>query len=140
MSFVRQAFDPVVLAIGIAASLSPGLWWGYVAIDVASVVFALWLVSPFALIVLLRRTGDFSYPASAATTLLLAALAVALQVDIHRSDSSTAGLGLLFYPFWFGGVVTVAWTLDLGLRAVKRWFASRPPNSPSGERAPDAKA
>jgi hypothetical protein len=115
-----------VLALGIAVA-SPLLWlWpNDGAVDGWTLGIALWQAMPFLLILFLFRAFGFSDLGTVITAVVLAALTVAGYVAIDRSDSSTAGIALLFFPIYFEVVVVVAFLIDLGARHAVRRLANR---------------
>jgi hypothetical protein len=118
---------PAVLALGIAVA-SPLFWlWrdDGGAVDFAwTVGLALWLVMPFGLLLLFRTLG-FSDVGTVVTAVVVAALTVLGYVAIESSESSTAGIALLFFPIYFAIVVLGALLIDLGVRHAVRRFANR---------------
>ena len=110
-----------VATLSILFWLLPGAGaWG-----VWDLAFVLWQAMPFALLLLLHRHG-FSDIGAVLTSVAVAGLYVWGYVDIERSDSSTAALGLLFLPTYFGLLVVIAWLVDLGTRRVLHWTLKRP--------------
>jgi hypothetical protein len=77
----------------------------------------LWQAMPFALLLLFHRRG-LSDIGAMLTAVVVAGLYVWGYVEIERSDSSTAAVGLLYLPVYFVFVVTTAWLIDLGTRRV----------------------
>jgi len=132
MKVAERMIDPALLVLGFAVSLLPFLWWEGVGLDLWVLVFCLWGTVPFALIVFFRHLTEFSFAGVIATAIALAAMAVAAQIDIHRSDSSTAGIGFLFYPAWLTALVSAALALDLMTRAVLRHLARRDVKASNG--------
>ncbi len=126
MNVPRAVIEPAVLAIGLAVSLSPLLWWDELkGIDAWTVAFALWQVLPFAVIAVLHRGARFSAVGTASAAAVVAILTVVGQIAMHRSDSSTAVLGLIWFPIWFVLLVAIAWVVDLAARALVRRFGRR---------------
>jgi hypothetical protein len=111
---------PATVALGIAVA-SPLLWlWpDDGAIDGWTVGFALWQALPFAILLLFHRVG-FSDAGTVLTAVVLAGVTFLGYVAVERSDSSTAGIALLYFPLYFTVVVVIAFFIDLGVRHVAR--------------------
>lgn len=91
--------------------------------DAWTVGFALWQALPFALLVFFRRLR-FSDTGTVLTAVVVAGLTVLGYVEIHRSDSSTAALGFLWFPIWLAVLVLIAWLIDRGVGGTVRRFAN----------------
>jgi hypothetical protein len=125
--------DLVVVVLGLAVS-APLLWWmrDEGEFDAWWLGFILWQAMPFALLLLLHRHGGLSAVGTLVTAIVVAALAAWGYVEIERSDSSTAGLGLLAFPLYFAGLVVVAWFIDIGVRRVVRRSPQNPQPASTG--------
>ena len=84
---------------------------------------------PFGLLLLLHSRGGFSRIGTLITAVGVAGFTVFGYVEIARSDSSTAALGLLFFPLYSVVAVVIAWLVDLGARTVVKRRA-RPSRNP----------
>ena len=73
---------------------------------------------PFAVLALLRWYGRFSAAGTILTAVLVTGLTVVGYIEIDRSESSTAAIGLVYFPIWFTLLVVVAYVVDLGTRHV----------------------
>ena len=122
----RRLIVPAVLALGITVA-SPLLWlWpDDGVVDGWAVAIALWQAMPFALVLLFRLYG-FSDAGTVITAVVLAGLTVSGYVAIERSDSSTAGIALLYFPLYLTVVVVIAFLTDLGVRHFLRRVSNRP--------------
>jgi hypothetical protein len=119
------------LVAGLAAAVwVPFYWWtsggGF---DGWTLAFAIWQVIPFGLLLLLHGRGGFSNIGTLLTAVAVAGFIVVGYVEILRSDSSTAALGLLYLPIYSVVVVVIAAVVDLIARTVVKRLA-RPPGKP----------
>ena len=111
----------VVLAVAaLAFATLFVLFWrlpGDVGVDAWTLAFTLWQAMPFGLLLLFHRRG-LSDVGAMLTAFVVSGLYVWGYVEIERSDSSTAAIGLLYLPAYFVLVVMIAWIVDLGARRV----------------------
>jgi hypothetical protein len=108
---------PVVLALAVVVA-APLFWWPEAAVDVWTVLFALWIVLPFGGLLLLHKQAGFSDVGTIVTASAVATFTVLGYVAIFRSDSSTAAIGVLYFPIWAGLLVIAAWLIDRGARSI----------------------
>ena len=120
MNPAQRLIVPVVSALAIVVA-SPMLWWAGFELDAWAVAFALWQAMPFGVLLALHRWASFSGIGTVVTAVVVAGLTVVGYIAIERSESSTAGIALIYTPIWLAVLVFIAWLVDLALR----WAAER---------------
>jgi hypothetical protein len=80
----------------------------------------LWAVSPFALIAILSWSTRLSVIGLAFATAAAVVLTATMYDAYWNSDSSTAGLALVFGPLYAMATVAAVWGIDGVVRAVRK--------------------
>jgi hypothetical protein len=113
------------LAVGAVVALLPFLWLGFTGALATAVLLAVWESLPFVVLALLLPAIDLRL--GAVVLVVLGGFAIAAQIGVFTSESSTAAVGLLFLPAWLLiAVVLLAVPLVLG----RLWQKSREPFPP----------